>query len=157
RDALVGDLDGRDDARIDVEVRSDRRAPPDGEPANVVGIVVRDNGGGMDAETTARAFEPFFSTKGAGAGLGLSTVYGIVQQHRGWVEIRSEPGEGTEVVAWLPRVEPASTAPTVARRTPPAARPLRVLVVEDEPALRKVIAAMLSDRGHEVALASDGL
>src|SRR5690606_5115532 len=86
-----------------------------------------------------------------------STVYGIVQQHRGWVEIRSEPGEGTEVVAWLPRVEPASTAPTVARRTPPAARPLRVLVVEDEPALRKVIAAMLSDRGHEVALASDGL
>jgi signal transduction histidine kinase len=109
-------------------------------PGDYVVVSVSDNGSGMDAATLARVFEPFFTTKefGKGSGLGLSQVYGFARAAGGAVEIDSEPGRGTTVEIWLPRVAPARAA--AGAPAGPAATPLRraedgetVLAVEDEP------------------------
>jgi signal transduction histidine kinase/CheY-like chemotaxis protein len=133
----------------------------DGElpaPGRYVRLTVRDTGTGMDEATRARAFEPFFTTKepGRGTGLGLSTVYGIVRQSGGWVRLASAPGGGTVVTVDLPRVDlpvPAPVAP------PPTERPRgvgTVLVVEDEPEVRRVVQRMLARHGYTVVTAANG-
>src|SRR5258706_8400138 len=113
---------------------------PEARPGPYVHLSVADTGCGMDAATMARIFEPFFTTKeiGKGTGLGLATVYGIVKQHEGWIEIASEVGKGTTFTIYFP----AYTGPVeaVASKTDPSGKveggSETILVVEDEPVLR---------------------
>ncbi len=123
-----------------------------------VQLAISDTGTGMDRATLARIFEPFFTTKGpgAGTGLGLSTVYGIVKQSNGHVSVYSEPGRGTSFRVFLPRVFEGAAAEAVA---PPPARSAgteTVLVVEDEPALRTLIREILRRAGYRVIDAANG-
>lgn len=124
-----------------------------------VGLRVADTGCGMSQDLAARAFEPFFSTKprDKGSGLGLSTVYGIVAGSGGQIDLRSEPGGGTEVDVTLPAAQwrPAP-APAPARRSPrrpPRGRETTILLVEDELAVREVTRRILARHGHEVLAA----
>ena len=130
---------------------------PGAVPGEYVRLTVRDTGCGMDAETLAHAFEPFYTTKseGTSTGLGLSTVYGIVKQNDGYVALASAPGQGTAVDVYLPR-RAAAEAPVVAAPSPaPAAAPSAqtILLVEDEPAILAVAAQMLSSLGYVVRAA----
>jgi two-component system, cell cycle sensor histidine kinase and response regulator CckA len=123
-----------------------------------VAIVVRDSGGGMDAETHARIFEPFFTTKekGKGTGLGLATVYGIVKQSGGYIWAESELGSGSVFHTMLPRVsEPAG--PRVLQETLdfcPGGE--TILLVEDDRAVRKMAAEVLRNTGYQVVVAPSG-
>jgi signal transduction histidine kinase/CheY-like chemotaxis protein len=139
--------------------------PPDRLPVSMAGrqspavqITVADSGVGMDEATRARMFEPFFTTKGArGTGLGLATVYGVIHEARGAIEVESSPGAGTGVHLYFP-VAPGPGAADAAR-VPAAAvppRPLpRVLLVDDEEGVRKSLALALSRAGFGVADAGD--
>ncbi len=121
-------------------------------------ITVTDTGHGMDGETRDRVFEPFFTTKevGRGTGLGLATVYGIVTQHGGAIGVSSEPGRGASFTIWLPvtgrREVTSGESPRVAAVTPLAT----ILVVEDEPELRKLDVLVLKQAGYRVLAAENG-
>ena len=119
-------------------------------------VVIGDTGAGMTEDVLRRCVEPFFSTKGEqGTGLGLSVVYGTAQRHNGSVHIASKPGEGTSVTLRLPLGTPA--APGQAQSVAPAARPtLRILLVDDEPVVRRVMAECLTRDGHHPTIAADG-
>ena len=134
-------------------------APPGLASGAVVRLTVRDTGAGMDKETRQRLFEPFFTTKehGHGTGLGLATVYGIVQQSEGFIEAVSEPGRGAAFRIYLRRVEQAQPAPKPAAAPLPAkGGPETVLVVEDQDDLRHLVSGVLEARGYRVLDASDG-
>ncbi len=129
-------------------------------------IEVEDTGSGMTAEVMAKIFDPFFTTKavGKGTGLGLASVYGIVQQTGGYIIPESTPGVGTTFRMYLPRhqVETDEEAePVVAEEKKPRKRDLtgsgRVLLVEDEDAVRRFAVAALRSKGYEVLQASDGV
>ena len=126
-----------------------------------VTISVTDTGEGMSRETQAKAFEPFFTTKavGKGTGLGLSQVYGFSRQSGGTVRIKSAIGEGTTVAIWLPRAQRASTAPeqTVDRIDQADGGPLRILLVDDDHAVRSLTGEMLIELGHDVTAAENGM
>jgi len=126
-----------------------------------IALVVTDTGAGMAPDVIAHAFDPFFTTKplGEGTGLGLSMVYGFVQQSGGHVLLRSEIGQGTAVTVYLPRHLGAADGEVqvhVAADLPSVAKSIAVLVVEDEPAVRMVIVELLSDRGCTVLEAHSG-
>ncbi len=124
-----------------------------------VSLAVSDTGAGMDAATRARAFEPFFTTKapGTGNGMGLATVYGIVKQSGGAVYIYSEPGVGTSVRIYLPRVEaPGEPEPVVAAPLPLPSGSETILLVEDERAVRTYAARVLERQGYTVLQAENG-
>jgi CheY-like chemotaxis protein len=118
-----------------------------------VRLSVRDTGAGMDDETRARIFEPYFTTKGdSGTGLGLSTVYGIVQQSGGSIAVDSRPGQGTVFRILLPRAEgrPEAVArPASVKRTRRRRRG-RVLLVEDDAPARGALELLLREDGHTV-------
>ncbi len=139
------------------EVGAERAATTLGvAPGAYVRLSAADTGCGMDAETRARAFEPFFTTKEQGTGLGLATVYGIVEGGGGGALLVSEPGRGTRVDIYLPRVEAeVARAPAVE----PAGAPRgseTVLLVEDEPAIRSLLRNVLQSFGYTVLEAADG-
>jgi PAS domain S-box-containing protein len=128
-------------------------------PGEYVKITVADSGGGMTPDVLGKAFEPFFTTKdvGKGSGLGLSMVYGFIKQSQGHVTISSEPGHGTKVDLFLP------CAPTAAVRVEPgiatadcATDTERILVVEDNPAVREIPVTILRNQGYEVVEAGNG-
>ena len=125
-----------------------------------VALFVTDTGTGMSPTTMTRVFDPFFTTKplGQGTGLGLSMIYGFVQQSGGHIDLRSEVGQGTTVTIYLPRhlgaVDGAAEVDTVAGLPPKGSAV--VLVVEDELPIRMVIADLLSDLGYTVLQAGDG-
>ena len=126
-------------------------------PGEYVVVAVKDNGSGMDAETMAHVFEPFFTTKelGKGTGLGLATVYGIVQQNHGCITVRSVPGAGSEFEIHLPAVLAKAEAAVVSRD---AAGPLptgseTVLIVEDEESMLALGANLLRRLGYQVLMA----
>jgi nitrogen-specific signal transduction histidine kinase len=129
------------------------------EPGAYVLLCVSDTGVGMDDETRLHIFEPFFTTKagGSGTGLGLSTVYGIVRQSGGSIEVASEPGRGAAFKVYLPRVE-GTAAPLAAPK--PAGPDLAagtgtVLVVEDEEIVRSLARRILETAGYRVLEAAD--
>ena len=128
------------------------------KPGPYVQLVVSDDGAGMDEAVRAHAFEPFFTTKpeGAGSGLGLATVYGIVKHSGGYVWLDSAPGAGTRFTIHLPRVDdPVEEAP--AHRLALAGGSETILVVEDLESLRELLGEILSEAGYRVLSAADGL
>jgi signal transduction histidine kinase/CheY-like chemotaxis protein/HAMP domain-containing protein len=114
-------------------------------------LAVTDTGTGMDAHTRARIFEPFFTTKepGKGTGLGLATVYGIIRQSGGSIQVESELGAGTTFTISLPRVEESATTGDTPS-TPAGRGSETVLIVEDEPEVRALVHAVLVDHGYLV-------
>jgi CheY-like chemotaxis protein len=127
------------------------RQHPAGE---YVHLTVTDSGPGMDSQVRRRLFEPFFSTKFLGRGLGLAAAQGIVRDHGGCIEIESTPGQGTSVHIHLPRsVIPGGRRQSYAGETD---HPRTILVIEDEPAVYSLIQRALEMQGHTVVLAKDG-
>jgi PAS domain S-box-containing protein len=132
---------------------------PDIAAGAYVRVSVRDDGAGMAPDVVARVFEPFFTTKGVGrgTGLGLSQVYGFARQSGGGVVIDTAPGRGTVVSVYLPRCgDVAPAAAPAADKAAAAARPLKVLLVEDDAEVGDMVVAMLGELGHRV-LRVDGV
>ena len=129
-------------------------------PGPWVTLSVTDTGEGMDRELQERVFEPFFTTKGIGrgTGLGLSSVFGIIEQSGGLVSLESGIGEGSSFCVYLPRLEHRSEAPA-ARPTPATVHACSgtVLLVEDDPALRRLLRRTLAAQRHVVLEASDAI
>jgi len=164
---------GTDDVEGDVV----RRKFPEVNGNRYVEVCVADTGTGMDEDTQRRIFEPFFSTKGSGGqGLGLAVVYGIVNSHRGVIDLESESGKGTTFRLYLPvtnGTEPKSEDPDSGEtrqapgredqrasgrvRTGPEATAPTLLVVEDEEALLGPIQTILEEEGYDVLTAADGV
>jgi CheY-like chemotaxis protein len=132
---------------------------PEAREGNFICLSVSDTGHGMDQMTLARIFEPFFTTKeiGKGTGLGLATVYGIVQQHQGWVEVESQVGQGTAFKVFLPIATKAAPRDRVAQPGEVPGGDETILVVEDEPALRELIQEILQKKGYRVLEAATGV
>ena len=130
---------------------------PETAPGPYLLVRVRDNGDGMDEETRKRIFEPFFTTKSVdrGTGLGLSTAFGIVRDHKGWIECDSEPRSGTRFSIYLPVAtravpEPEPQQPESVRGTE------TILVIDDEEMVRNTAQQMLELRGYTALVAADG-
>ncbi|MGD0579152.1 MAG: PAS domain S-box protein, partial [Bryobacteraceae bacterium] len=122
-------------------------------PGDFVCLTVSDTGAGMDAETLRHVFEPFFTTKpqAVGTGLGLSTVYGIVRQSNGWIEVRSAPGAGATFRILLPRVAGGGGPEPEAAAVKDASRGRdTILLVEDQPQVRELSATILQGLGYSV-------
>jgi hypothetical protein len=140
--------------------KHDRQQNPDSSPGPHVCLSVRDTGCGITPEHLLHIYEPFFTTKevGKGTGLGLATVYGIVKQHRGWIDVDSKVNAGTTFRIYLPAVEGARAK----TRTTPSQSQLpggqeTILVVEDEAALRLLVSNVLQRCGYTVLLAESGV
>jgi len=130
------------------------------EPGRFVMLAVSDNGCGMDAETKAHIFEPFFTTKeqGKGTGLGLATVFGIVNQNSGSIFVHSEPGHGTTFKIYLPHVGTAEQSEDISiPRGLDVSGDETILLVEDQEAVRESAAEYLAENGYSVLTASRGL
>ncbi len=126
---------------------------PEARAGRFVVLAVADTGSGIDAEQLPRIFEPFYTTKaaGKGTGLGLAVVYGIVKQHDGWIAVASEPGQGATFKVFLPATSAgAVTAVAATEKTVPRGKGERILVVEDEELVRRLMEETLSAGGFEV-------
>lgn len=142
------------DVSLDAPMTTSHDSIPSGQ---YVVVSVGDTGSGMDAETLSHIFEPFFTTKekGKGTGLGLATVFGIVKQSGGYVDVASAPGAGTTFRVYLPRSDEKTTSgthPSVGSRRATET----VLIVEDEAAVRNLVRAVLERKGYAVLVAPDG-
>ncbi len=120
-------------------------------------LAVSDNGAGMDPATRARLFEPFFTTKvtGHGTGLGLSTVFGIVKQSGGTLDVYSELGSGTTVKVYLPRIDQPVPAEKMSRRKLPVRGSETILLAEDDEMVRSLVRETLEREGYRVVAAAD--
>lgn len=130
-----------------------------GEPGVYALLRVSDNGCGMDEETRLRIFEPFFSTKGVGkgTGLGLSVAYGIVQQHKGYLSVYSEPGVGTTFQVLIPLFGGEPQVGDLPSVSLPIGGCETILVAEDDHVIRGMVASILSRHGYDVILAENGV
>ncbi len=158
RDAMPsGGILRIDTANLDVDLGY-ASSRPGLTPGPHIRLRVTDTGEGMSEETARRAFDPFFTTKspGEGTGLGLATVYGIIQQAGGLSQIYSDPGAGTTITFLLPATE--RSLPSQTASTPPDVHAERgtILLVEDEDALREVTRRILAGAGYTVMTASSG-
>ncbi len=164
RDALEKAAETGKFPRIEIGVEAvhleaeDCASRPEAAPGHYVRASVSDNGPGMDEYTQKHIFEPFFTTKevGKGTGLGLATVYGIVQQHDGWIEVDSRPNAGTTFALYLPVAEEERIA-----RTEEADEELpdgteTILVIDDEEDVQNTLSVTLEAYGYTVLLAGDG-
>ena len=129
---------------------------PDARPGNFICVSIEDTGAGIEREIMDQIFEPFFSTKGPtkGTGLGLAVVYGIVRQHGGWINVYSEPNQGTVFKVYLPSARPVEDESCDSEKAGRAAAPLgkgqRILLVEDEEAVRSLAVRALTESGYVV-------
>jgi len=146
-----------------VVVAKDDPRRPQISPGKNVRLSVHDTGIGMDGEQVSRMFEPFYTSKkaGKGTGLGLATVYRIVDDHWGYIAVESEPGVGTTVQVYLPAADPPKKTARVGPRAPTsAAQPTvkggTVLVADDQAMARNAISRLLERMGLEVVTANDG-
>ncbi|MGQ9667355.1 MAG: PAS domain-containing hybrid sensor histidine kinase/response regulator [Anaerolineae bacterium] len=173
RDALLPILEQSNSAKLAgqplvISVMTDfvhvEQVPPhsllNAVPGDYVRITVHDTGIGMDKEVMERIFEPFFTTKGPGkgSGLGLAMVYGVIAQHKGWINVYSEPGKGSAFRIYLPAV---LTAPAEEPRaeTAPEERPHgqeTILVVDDEDSILSLLERSLPAHGYRLFTAQDG-
>jgi len=147
----------------DIELTAaDTRRLPDAVAGRYVILSIRDGGAGMDEETRSHVFEPFFTTKpmGQGTGLGLATVYGIVKQSGGHIQVETAPGKGTTFRILFPRSGDEATEEAAGSVSgavpPPSSIHGRVLIVDDAAAIRKVLRRVLESAGYEVIDAADG-
>jgi len=138
-----------------------REGHPDALVGNFVQMSVADQGVGMDQTVRRKIFEPFFTTKavGKGTGMGLATVYGIVKQHRGWIEVESQPGVGTVFKVFLPVaheqvLKPVEADTSLLHRM---VKPHTILIVEDETSLRNMAEKILTRLGYQVITVPDGV
>ncbi len=144
------------DAEIDAAFA---REHPGAVPGKYVMLAVTDIGMGMDPETQAQIFEPFYTTKGRdkGTGLGLATVYGVVKQSNGYITVDSEKGKGSAFTIYLPRVEQNVLAPSKSSPEPHSVRGSEcILLVEDAEPLRRLALLFLKENGYRVVTAADG-
>jgi CheY-like chemotaxis protein len=147
---------------ITTSVETIHRAPtpidPEPRDGEFVCLTFKDTGTGMDTQILSRIFEPFFTTKpvGKGTGLGLSTVFGIVRQHRGWLEVESKPNQGTTFrIYFPPSLQPAEKTQLVLESALRTGRET-VLVAEDEDDLREMVVQILRIQGYYVLEAASG-
>jgi two-component system cell cycle sensor histidine kinase/response regulator CckA len=132
---------------------------PEGRPGSYVLLSVTDSGSGMSSDTQSKIFKPFFSTKepGSGTGLGLSTSWGIVRHHGGFISVNSQLGLGTEMRVYLPAFdEKEAHARRPLTEAVPRGSGETILVVDDEATIRIVTKATLEDNGYKVLVAGDG-
>jgi two-component system, cell cycle sensor histidine kinase and response regulator CckA len=143
-------------ANVDLDAAAATRLPGLAEGPHVV-LTVTDTGGGMPPEIIARIFEPFFTTKpkGRGTGLGLATVYGIVTQNEGGLAVESEVNRGTTFRIYLKRAEAVPELIAAGPRQPPRGKGETVLLVEDDPRVRKLARRLLVRSGYAVIEAAD--
>ncbi len=169
RDAILEKLEGGQGGPGETEIRVRAgnvtieeeycRRYPFARPGKYVVLSIGDNGVGMDEATQRRVFEPFFTTKslGRGTGLGLSTVYGIVKQHEGWITLDSEPGTGTTFRCYFPR---STDIEEEMGAVPATKRPLdgkeTILLVDDEEMILDLGRQILTMRGYHVLTSRDG-
>jgi CheY-like chemotaxis protein len=136
------------------------RRATDATPGAYVVLRVTDTGCGIPPENLRRIFEPFFTTKepGRGTGLGLATVFGIVRQHSGWIDVHSRSGQGATFEVFLParHAETPVTVPPAIDQKPAGGRET-ILVVEDEPAVRRLTRVLLQRQGYTVIEAANGV
>jgi signal transduction histidine kinase/CheY-like chemotaxis protein len=141
-------------------------------PGRYVRVVLADTGEGIPSEVLPRIFDPYFSTRKTGSGLGLATVYSIIKRHAGAIEAESKVGEGTKFTLWLPAVDPSAPAPVAVAvdalepggparpvRVPtvaPAVKSARVLLMDDEPSIQRIVSHVLQRMGLEVVAVSEG-
>ncbi|WP_224960264.1 ATP-binding protein [Geomonas subterranea] len=138
--------------------KSDRWVEEGMPPGRYAVISVSDTGSGMDEATRSRIFEPFFTTKGPGegTGLGLSTVHGVVKQHQGSISVYSEPGRGTTFRIYLPRIDRIEAAQPAPEAAAIPRGEGKILVVEDEKAVRDFLESALQDHGYSVTSVASG-
>ena len=139
----------------------DLKKHPEGRVGDFACLSVEDTGCGIEPKDMARIFEPFFTTKevGKGTGLGLATVYGIVKQHQGWVEVESQVGRGTTFHVFLPCLREVTATAEPETMVPEAVRggTETILVVEDEEAVRELVCHVLKGCGYTVLEAASGV
>jgi PAS domain S-box-containing protein len=123
-------------------------------PGKYATVVIADQGVGIPAEHLSKIFDPFFSTKTGGTGLGLAVVYSVVKNHGGCIEVSSVPGEGTTFTVFLPAATTAAPPVEPAAKTSPGQG--RILLMDDEPVVRQVVSRMLAALGFEVITAAEG-
>jgi PAS domain S-box-containing protein len=159
RDAMPGG--GRLTVELHNVTLTKSNLPSIGEsrPGRFVRFTVRDTGTGMDKATLQRIFDPFFTTKptGKGTGLGLAVVYGIIEQHGGFLDVVSAPGAGSEFSVYLPVAERTDRAGTRATALAVVSGDETLLLAEDEPLVREIAVRVLQDAGYKVLVAENGL
>lgn len=161
----IGDKEGEVVVTVEVlpapDLRGFRVHPPDWEPRGpeYACLSVWDNGSGMDGETLNRLFDPFFSTRFSGRGLGLAVALGVVKAHDGAIAVASTPGQGSHFRVFLPLSTQEAALPEESRPKVfiPTEGPDLVLLVEDEPMLRGMAETMLKALGYAVVAAADGV
>ena len=146
-----------DGGKLEVSLTNMKPGPPNPLPAgDYVKITVKDNGHGIKPEHLPKIFEPYFTTRKTGSGLGLATAYSIIRKHDGVLRVESSPGQGAAFQIYLPATE---------RRVPPAVRPEqfrhfphggRILIMDDEIAMLKMLGSLLKRMGFETETALDG-
>jgi len=147
--------------RVEID-KASRARNPESQLGPYICLAVKDTGYGMDAATVGRIFEPFFTTKdpGQGTGMGLATVYGVLKQHGGWIEVDTAPGRGTTIRTFFPLSSDGFVAPSVkSENLPTESTPINditILVVEDEEMLREFVSEALGTLGYHVLSAANG-
>jgi len=160
RDAMPAGGDLTIEAAVVTVAEDQAQCLPEAWPGVFVRLTVRDVGCGMPPEVMKRIFEPFYTTKpvGKGTGLGMATIYGIMRQHQGWVEVESQVGVGSSFRAYFPFCQSPESQTEDKKTTPSQTKGHEgILLVEDEPALRKLARIVLQSHGYKILEAGSGI
>lgn len=137
--------------------KDDASLPPGLPAGDYVVIAVQDTGAGIPEEHVQKIFDPYFTTKEKGSGLGLATCYSIVANHGGLIDVRTKAGQGSTFLIYLPALSPDAATPSATAAAPSARRrSARILVMDDEEIIRKFCFELLGSMGHKVELAKNG-